>query len=180
MQIHKIHDNTNKYVIDLMAETFSRDPNPTVALNYHPDHANSPANIFYILADPHGRYKRGAYYVLEEDGKYICSAGWNEYEEQPNTAIVLSRMYVVPHHRAKYYCGNHILPILVESTVHRYATVWATFNEHNIAIYNWFCRAHEGKRGGLFNNYPPLYRKFIPVGQKTIYNTKQYVVEYTH
>ena len=68
--------------------------NPSSITNYHPDYANEPSNLFYILNQPNNRYTKGAYYILEEDNKLIACAGWNEYELDITTALGLTRMFV--------------------------------------------------------------------------------------
>ena len=173
MIIHEIHDLTNLYVTSLLKQGLSQINDEQYVTNYHPDYSSNTGNLFYILNQ--GRYVKGKYYVLEEDGKFICSGGWNEYESE--IALMLTRLYIAPEHRAKYYAGNYILPKAL-GEVKRYKHIWITCNEHNKAIYHWFDRANKGKRTGLFNDWPEIYRKFVPIGKKDIYYTEQYVVEY--
>jgi hypothetical protein len=175
MIIHEIHDLSNSIVTNLLSKELSKITDETYIKNYHPDYIDTPGNLFCILKQ--GRYVNGNYYVIEEDKRYICSAGWNEYELDSNIALMLTRLYITPEHRAKYHAGNYILPkALVE--VKRYKHVWITCNEYNKAIYHWFDRANKGKRTGLFNDWPDIYRKFVPIGKKDIYYTEQYVAEY--
>jgi hypothetical protein len=173
--LHTIHDLSNTYVIDLLKQGLSTVDTESNILNYHPDHADDPGNLFHILAN--GRYQegKGKYYVIEEDGTYVCSAGWNEYQLEPDTALMLTRMYILPKHRVKYYIATHILPAALEEVTH-YKNVWISFNEYNLGMYKWFERVDQGKRGGLFNDWPDIYRKFKPIGPKIINYTKQYVV----
>jgi hypothetical protein len=145
-----------------------------VIKNYHPDYKTNPGNLFYILNDPNGRYKKGMYYVVENNGEFVCSAGWNEYDS--DTALVLTRMYVAPKYRVNYYVANYILPEILKE-VTNYKHVWATVNEYNKALYEWFVRDRSGKRTALFNDWPDIYRKFKPIGKKNIYYTDQYVIE---
>ena len=175
MIIHEIHDLSNSIVTNLLSKELSKITDETYIKNYHPDYIDSPGNLFCILKQ--GRYVNGNYYVIEEDERYICSAGWNEYELDSNIALMLTRLYIVPEHRAKYHAGNYILPRALEE-VKRYKHVWITCNEYNKAIYHWFDRANKGKRTGLFNDWPDIYRKFVPIGKKDIYYTEQYVAEY--
>ena len=173
MIIHEIHDLSNKLVINLLNTALSKITDETYIKNYHPDYNDVPGNLFCILKQ--GRYVNGNYYVIEEDGKYICSAGWNEYE--PDIALMLTRLYISPEFRTKNYAGTYILPkALTEVT--NYKHVWMTVNEYNKGLYSWFDRASNGKRTGLFCDWPDIYRKFIPIGKKDIYYTEQYVVEY--
>lgn len=176
MKIHEIHDLTNTEVVEIMSAGLSKITDKNIIKNYHPDYKQTPGNLFYILE--HGRYAvgKGKYYVIEKDGKYVCSAGWNEYELDTSIALMLTRMYTDPAHRMQYIIGTTILPkALTEVT--DYDKVWMTTNEHNKMIYSWFERASANKKTALFNDWPPIYRNFRPLGQQTIYYTPQYVVE---
>ena len=110
MITHEIHDLSNTHVVDLLNEGLSEITDESFKHNYHPNCSNVPGNLFSILKN--GRYRKGKrkYYVIEEDGKYVCSAGWNEYENEPDTVLMLTRMYILPKHRAKYYVATDILP----------------------------------------------------------------------
>jgi hypothetical protein len=177
MLLHELHDSSNKSVINLLEDSFYKITDNDIIKNYHPDYKNEPANIFYILNDIDGRYRRGCYYVLEDNGEYVCSAGWNQYDLDPTIALALTRAYVDPKYRAKYYMGEHILPKIVDSTT-LYNHLYITADSHNSAIYQWFDRAHQGKRPTMFNNWPKIYQKFKPIGKKSIYYIEQFVVEY--
>ena len=177
MQLHEIQDTSNKFVMKLLEDSFSKINNSNLIKNYHPKYMNDPANIFYILNDIKGRYHRGCYYVLEDAGEYICSAGYNEYELDQTIALALTRDYINPKFRAKYFMGEYILPNIIESTI-QYKHLYITADSHNSTIYKWFDRTHQGKRPAMFNNWPDIYRNFKPIGKKTIYYTEQYVMEY--
>lgn len=177
MIIHELHDDSNKYVISLLEHEFSKIKNQNILKNYHPDFKENPANIFYILSDPKGRYKKGCYYVLEDNGTYVCSAGYNEYDLDNTIALALTRAYVAPENRTKYYMGEYILPKIIEST-EKYEHLYITADSYNSAIYQWFVRANEGKSPGMFNDWPDIYRKFKPIGKQTIYYTEQFVADY--
>ena len=177
MILHKIHDSSNDYIIQLLEESFSKITDSNLVKNYHPLYKNEPANIFYILNDPNGRYRKGSYYVVEDEGKYVCSAGWNEYELVDNTALALTRAYVSPEHRTKYYMGEYILPEIIKNT-RNYKHLYITADSHNSAIYQWFVRASQGKSPGMFSDWPDIYNSFKPIGKQTIYYTDQYVAEY--
>ena len=178
MQLHQIHDASNRFIISLLEASFSKITNTNLVKNYHPDYKNEPANIFYILNDVTGRYRRGCYYVLEDNNEYVCSAGYNEYELDPSIALALTRAYVDPKHRSKYYMGEYILPKIIENT-REYKHLYITADSFNSAIYQWFYRANAGKRPAMFNDWPDIYRKFKPIGKKNIYYTEQYVMELT-
>lgn len=175
MLLHELHDSSNKAVMNLLEDSLSKITDNDIIKNYHPDYKNDPANIFYILNDIYGRYRRGCYYVLEDDGEYVCSAGYNEYDLDQTIALALTRAYINPKHRTKYCMGEVILPKIIENTVH-YEHLYITADSHNSAIYQWFVRANEGKRPAMFNQWPDIYRKFKPIGKKNIYYTEQYVV----
>ena len=90
MIIHEIHDLSDTYVTSLLENGLSKITDNQYITNYHPEYSHNAGNLFYILE--HGRYVKGKYYVLEEDGKFICSGGWNEYE--PDIALMLTRLYI--------------------------------------------------------------------------------------
>ena len=174
MNLFKITDLSNNKIISILQFEFSNITDSNIIKNYHPDYANEPGNLFFILKQ--GRYQlgKGAYFVIEENGEYICSAGWNEYSS--DTALALTRMYTSPKYRMQYLIANNILTRTLEQTTH-YNNIWLTVNEHNKALYNWFVRKEQNKRAALFNNWPEVYKRFKPIGKKTIYYTEQYVVE---
>jgi hypothetical protein len=172
MQIHEIHDLSNTVVIDLLKREFAKITDNTIIKNYHPDYENTPGNFFDILAK--GRYEKGCYYIIE-DGDYVGSAGWNEYNA--DTALLMTRMYVSPKYRVQYYLGNNLLPLMIKNTS-TYNKQWMTVNSYNVGLYKWFERSVEGKATSLFNNWPDIYKQFKPVGMHTVYYTEQYVVEY--
>jgi hypothetical protein len=178
MKIHTIHDLTNRAAVDILRDNLSLITDTNIVKNYHPDWGDQPGNLFYILE--HGRYRqgRGKYYIITDDSdKYMCSAGWNEYELDKNVALMLTRMYVAPGFRCQYILGNTVLPEMIEAAG-RYKHIWITSNNHNRAIYLFFERAAGGKKTALFNDWPPIYKKFKPLGQKTVYYTQQWVAEY--
>jgi hypothetical protein len=176
MIIHEIHDLSNRHVNDIMCSGLSKITDRDIIRNYHPDYSNDSGNLFAILEN--GRYQKGQgkYFVIEEDGEFICSAGWNEYDLDKSTAFALTRMYTDPAHRGKYLVANNILPKTLEETS-EYENVWMTVNRHNKVLYSWFVRASQNKRTALFNDWPDIYKNFKPIGEKMIYYTPQYVVE---
>jgi hypothetical protein len=175
MKIHEIHDLSNIKAIDILKQGLVNIQEENLKKNYHPDYIETPGNLFYILKQ--GRYIKGTYYVLENDGEYICSAGWNEYELDTDIALILTRLYTVPKYRTKNYAGIYILPKALEEAK-AYKHIWITFNEYNKGMYAWFNRAKLGKYASV-GGYTPhiLYNKFVPIGKKNIYYTEQYVVE---
>lgn len=172
MIIHPLHNTQNKYVIKILTDGLQTITQENILKNYHPDYSNDNANLFYILSD--GRYSSGSgtYFVAEEDGKYICSAGWNKYQYNPDTALVLSRMYVAPLHRGNYIVGSHILPICIGESIVEHSHLWMTYHIVNNKTKKWF----DNWRGKT--SIPSEYKKFNYIGVKTVYYTEQYVYQY--
>lgn len=177
MIIHEIHDLTNKHVIDILKQGLSEITDDSLAKNYHPDYISTPGNLFYILNAGRYRKGKGKYWVLENDGSYLGSAGWNEYELDTDIALVLTRAYIPKKLRGNYILAKNILPSMILETG-TYKKVWLTVNEYNSLIYQWFLRSSNNKRPTLFNNWPEIYKNFLPIGKKDIYYTHQYVMEY--
>jgi acyl carrier protein len=177
MIVHEIHDLSDKKIVNIMDRALRKITDEDILVNYHPDYYDHPGNLFYIIK--YGRYRKGfgKYYILEEDNNYICSAGWNEYESDPSIAFALTRMYVDPAYRGQYFVAQHILSKSLNETKN-YEKIWLTVNKYNKRLYDWFVRADQNKRTALFNDWPAIYRNFKPIGEKTIYNTPQYVVEF--
>jgi hypothetical protein len=172
MIIHQIKDLSDSYVISLLKDGLQHIAADHLLENYHPDWANNPANLFYILKE--GRFDYGNYFVMEEDGKYVGSAGWNPYGD---VALVLTRAFIPVSERRKYNMAHYLLPIIFEETFD-FKKLWITCNDYNFTIYQALTRLQDGKSAGLFSTWPPIYKKFVPVGKKTVYYTEQYVAEY--
>jgi hypothetical protein len=172
MNIHQIQDLSNKAVVDILKTGLTGVLEPHLSKNYSPEFANVNSNLFYILEK--GRYSTGMYYVLEDNGEFVASAGWNEYTA--DTALVLSRAFVSEKYRTTYVMGEYLLPLMITGANH-YDHVWITCNEYNKAIYNWFVRSAEGRSPAMFANWPPIYLRFKPIGKRIVYNTEQYVAE---
>jgi hypothetical protein len=171
MIVHEIHDLSNTYVTELLKRGLSDITEAVSMKNYHPDFVDSPENLFHILKQ--GRYVKGKYYVLEENGNYIGSGGWNEYELDTTTALMLTRLYIKAEHRFKFYAGNCILPRALPEAVGKYKQIWITVNEYNKHITNWFDSNKTPRIG-----WPTIYANFVPIGNRTVYHTDQYVIEY--
>lgn len=167
MNIHEIHDLSNTGVVDILKRGLD-----TAGPNYSSSMDKCTSNLFYILAN--GRYLHGAYFVIEDNGEYIASAGWNKYDN--DTALVLTRAYVSKTYRATYIMGKLLLPRMLDQCS-GFNNVWITCNESNKTIYNWFVRSHEGKIPALFNNWPEIYSRFEPIGKREVYYTDQYVAQ---
>jgi hypothetical protein len=172
MNIHEIQDLSNEHVINILKQGLSNIDDERIIENYSPTFSEVNSNLFYVLKD--GRYKNGMYYVMEENGEYLASAGWNQYDD--STALVLTRAFISKSHRAKYIFAETCLPKMLEACSD-FDKVWITCNKYNKTIYDWFCLAEKGKRPALFNNWPDIYRQFQPIGIKSVYNTEQYVVQ---
>lgn len=179
MKIHHVTDLSNVAVVDILKNGLSGCTDESSIKNYHPDFSNDPANLFYILNDPNGRYQNGDYLVLEEDGIYICSTGWNEYEYDRSIALVMTRTYINPKYRNRYYLGTLLLPEILSAVNGNYQKIWMTCNQHNKSIVKWFERNAAGKKTNLFAKWPAIYENFKPIGMHTIYFTEQYIMEWS-
>jgi acyl carrier protein len=176
MIVHEIHNLDNAHVVNLLTAGLSGITDTDIIKNYHPDYAKEPGNLFYILNA--GRYEQGQgkYYVLESQGEYVCSAGWNEYENDSSIAFALTRMYTSEQYRGQFLIAQNILTkTLVETE--SYPNIWLTVNEHNKSLYDWFVRVSKHRKTNLAIQWPEVYRQFKPLGRRVIYNTTQYVVE---
>jgi hypothetical protein len=85
-------------------------------------------------------------------------------------------MLVVPEYRGSYILAKTVLQEMIDQSSN-YKNQWITFNEYNLTLYKWFERVEQGKRGALFNDWPEIYARFKPIGQREINHTLQYVVE---
>jgi hypothetical protein len=111
---------------------------------------------------------------MEQDGQYAGSAGWNEFED---VVLLLTRAYIPPEYRRRYFLAKHLMPLMLKET-RFYEKVWITCNEYNKPIYHAIERLQSGKSAGLFDQWPEIYKKFVPIGTRQIYSTTQYVAEY--
>jgi hypothetical protein len=174
MNVYEITDLTNTKVIDILKEgiTEAMLANDKLHENYLYSHRDKRANLFSVLEN--GYYKNSTYFVITDDNdQYIASAGWNHYDE--STALVLTRMLVIPEYRTSYVVGHTVLPTMIERT-ERYSNVWITCNEYNKSIYNWFDRASKGVSPSLYGKWPDVYKKFKPLGKRIVNSTEQYIV----
>lgn len=177
MNLYRINDLSDKHTKNLLETAFSNIDDKNIIKNYHPKYKEEKSNIFYILNDSTGRYKNGCYYLVEENNKLVCAAGWNEYELDNQIALALTRAYIDPKFRGKYVMAKHILPEIISATK-KYPELYITVNRYNKTIYDWLSRYHQGKSHALGVQLPEIYKKFRPVGKKTIYFTEQYVLKY--
>ena len=113
MLIHTIHDLSNLHVVDLLKSSLSSIVDVSIIDNYHPSRYHVPGNLFHIL--DHGRYKFGSgkYFVMEHDGEFVCSAGWNKYELNNDVALIMTRTYINPKYRTQYYASTVLMPIMI-------------------------------------------------------------------
>ncbi len=77
MVIHELHTDDQCPGLEILRTGLSSIEEQDLAVNYHPFYENNPANLFYLLKT--GRYLNGCYFVIEDQGQYIGSAGWNIY-----------------------------------------------------------------------------------------------------
>lgn len=173
MNLYSIQDDTNTVVCDLLKREFSKIKDELALPNYHPDYSDYPGNFFYILKQ--GRYKKGNYYILEENNEFICSAGWNEYGLDPEIALLLTRLYVNPKHRSYHYSGKHILPLLLDESAN-YRRRWITVNDYNKGFYKVITRLRE--KSSAPGQWPLILKNFKPIGEHKVNGVNQWVVEY--
>ena len=179
MIIHELHDLSNSKAVALMEKEFSTISDMNLIENYHPDFKNNPSNIFYILKNGRYHLNNGSYWVIEEDGNFSLSSGWNVYELEEDTALALTRTWGNPRYRRKYYMSKYLLPLMIEQAS-AYKNLYITVNDYNYRIYRMFERANVGKNSGLDPIWFDIYKNFEPIGKKTIYYTEQWVVRYKH
>jgi len=171
MQLYRLNDLSPSPGLDILKSEFSnRVFDESYAENYAWDHRDKLSNIFYLLKN--GRYSVGCYFVIENNGKYIASAGWNKYDNE--TALVLTRAFITEEYRTSYVMGNELLPIMLDESK-SFQNIWITCNKNNKAIYDWFTRNKEGKSPAMFSNWPDIYSRFEPIGIRTVYFTEQFV-----
>jgi hypothetical protein len=173
LKIHQITNLDNESV-EILKSGISRDMfgSDQLAINYLYEYRDTPGNLFHILNQ--GRYNTGKYFVLTINDQYIASAGWNHYTD--DTALLLTRMLVVPEYRGSYILAKTVLQEMIDQSSN-YKNQWITFNDYNLTLYKWFERVEQGKCGALFNNWPEIYARFKPIGQHEINHTLQHVVE---
>ena len=169
MNVHSVHDLSNTKLINFLKKNLSHIDDERTKENYHPDFQSKPGNLFYILKE--GRYKTGNYLIMEENGKYLGSAGWNEYDD---VALILTRAFVPKEHRGKFNMAKYLLPIMFKETT-EYDRLWITCNDYNFTIYQALTRLSEGK---VSTPWPNIYKNFTPIGKRSVYYTEQYVAEY--
>lgn len=173
--IYEINDLSDQQIIEILKTGISKDmfKKENLLENYLYEHRDKPANLFYILEN--GRYSAGKYFIVTDyNNNFVASAGWNHYTD--DIALLLTRMIVHPTYRTQYIIGKEVLPLMIEQTKN-YKKLWITANDYNKSIYDWFDRSYQGKSTALFNNWPEIYKKFKPIGQRTVNHVLQWVVE---
>lgn len=174
-KICQIKDLSDRSLTDILANSITADmfDRPELEENYLYKYRNNPSNLFCILEK--GRYINGSYFiVLDKNNRYLASAGWNPYNN--STALLLTRMLVVPELRGSYILARTVLQKMIDQSSN-FENRWISFNEYNLTLYRWFDRVANGKRGALFNDWPKIYSRFRPIGQREINHTLQWVVE---
>lgn len=173
MIIHELHSDVSCNGFKILKQGLEQIQEQDLAVNYHPYFSDDPANIFYLLKN--GRYENGCYFVLEDGGKYIGSAGWNLYSD--SIVLCLTRAYFLKEFRHRYYMAEYLLPKIFEQT-QNFSTFWITCNDYNKRIYDGLIQLHNGKLAGLYDSWPDVYKKFVPIGTRVVNNSVQYVAEY--
>lgn len=173
MNTYIINDDSNTAVCDLLKREFSKIKTDIAIANYHPDYSNYPGNFFYILKQ--GRYKKGNYYILEENNEFICSTGWNEYGLDPEIALLLTRLYIAPKYRSQYPASRYILPSMLDESKN-YRHRWVTVNDYNKTFYKMIARLRE--KPSATPLWPVILKNFKPIGEHKVNGVNQWVVEY--
>lgn len=173
MKIHKINDLSNVDAVSILTTGLEKISEQDLSFNYHPYYKDKPENIFSMLSS--GKFDKGNYYILEEGGKYIGSAGWYPYTD--DVVLVLVRAYIIPSFRTNYLMAEYFLPRIFEETT-EYKKLWITCNDYNKSIYDALVKLSKNQNAGMFNSWPDIYKKFTPIGTKVVNNTPQYVAEY--
>lgn len=177
MNLHFLHDTKDERIVSILKEGLSCVLDERITKNYNPKYSEHNANLFYLLE--HGRYRssKGKFFVLENNGKFVACAGWNEYDEDPNIALLLTRVYIAPEYRANYFLTKYFLPAMLPEAL-RYSKIWMTFNSYNKVIYDWFIKINNSGQDGFVAKKFPIFKSFKPIGVQLIYFTDQYVIEY--
>jgi len=164
---HKIQDNSNEYVMDLLADGLLESDD----VNYNPFYENLSQNLFKKIRS--GLFKNSSYIVLEDDNGYVGSSGWYEYDE--NTALILVRSYIKKEYRQRWLLTEKCLPIILDDAKD-YKNIWITINYSNSYLQKAFERTNAGKLA--WPGMPRLLKKFKPIGTKYINGLEQYIIEY--
>lgn len=177
MNLHFLHDITDERIVSILKEGLSCVLDERIAKNYNPKYSEHNANLFYLLE--HGRYRssKGKFFVLENDGKFVACAGWNEYDGDSNIALILTRVYIAKGYRANYFLTKYFIPAIFPEVLH-YPKIWITFNSYNKVIYDWFIKINNSGQNGFVAKKFPIFKNFKSIGVQSVYFTDQYVIEY--
>ena len=170
--IHSVKNDSDTSLIEFLRQGLRQVADPKLIENYHPDHSSNLGNLFYVLKE--GRFSKGNYFIIEKDGEYVGSAGWNPYTA--DIALALTRAYVVKKFRTKYLIAELLMPKILEES-NEYPKLWITCNEYNKSIYQAFVKMSNNRSAGLFNPWPDIYKQFTPIGKQIVNYTEQYVAE---
>jgi hypothetical protein len=171
MQIHKFNEFDKNKFTEILKKYFSTISDENYIKNYHPNFSESPENIFFLLTNKLYSSDYGSYFLVTHNDEYICSGGWLKYSQLENTALLLTRAYVNPSYRGKFYLAEFILPKCIEETKN-YENKFITINQYNISLMKGFLRS------GISNNWPSIYKKFNYIGIQNINYTDQFVFKY--
>ena len=167
MITHKIIDNSNEYVMELLADGLI----DCSSKNYSPLHEHLSQNLFYKLKS--GRFKDSFYIVLEEDGRYVGSSGW--YEHDYETAIIFVRTFLRDDMRQKHLLSRYFLPEFLKL---KYRRLWITINDNNKSLVNGFTRIKDTRGSSLGFKWHDDFKKFKPIGIQYINGIDQHIIEY--
>lgn len=176
MNLHSITDLSNKKVVNILRSGLLQVQDENLIKNYHPNHDDFSGNLFYTLKN--GRYKNSNFFVLIDNGNFVACAGWNPYiYRNQKIALGLTRCYIAENYRRQWLLSKYFLPKIFEETT-EYKKIWLTVNSYNHTIYKGFELLSNGRNAGVGESWPKIFNNFSPIGIKTIYFTKQYVIEF--
>ena len=167
MIVHKIHDDSNDYVMDLLADGLM----DVKDINYNPLYENLSQNLFQKIKS--GSFKNSCYIVLENENGYVGSSGWYKYNA--DISLVLVRSYIKKEYRQRWLLTEKCLPIMLNDASGS-KNIWITVNESNFYLQKAFDRTKNGKLA--WPNMPALLKKFKPIGTRYINGLEQYIIEY--
>lgn len=101
------------------------------------DWENSPNTLLHaiFIQKRFDSDNSAAYYMLEEDGKYVAGSGCYPLDSNSLIYLIACRGYTLPKYRGRAHHGFHLLPKQVELAKQNGAhTVMLTFNEYNLRM----------------------------------------------
>lgn len=177
MNLHYLHDDSDQTKITILQDGLRCVEDERLSKNYNPKYSENNANLFYLLKNGRYAFSKGKFFVLENNGKFVACAGWNQYDQDPSIALLLTRVYIANEYRANYFLTKYFLPAMLPEVLH-FSKIWMTFNLHNKVIYDWFIKINNSGEDGFVAKKFPIFKSFNPIGLQSVYFTDQYVIEY--